>query len=171
MSLFLPPHIAAEKRREFAAEILKRVDLQDRRALEFTATLQLMDPRLIMVKARDPIAPGTPLRPGFYHVLRRNENAPMTVIPITENDCYVEPDSRVYTKLAESNMTQRRVMKDIERQDRIVEQAVQRENERAKDERKAELKERVLAVTRAQVSMSRDMPWSQNSAGRRGVKS
>lgn len=166
MTLFLPPHVAEQKRREFAAEIAKRIYM-DRRCEEFTDRLQLMDPQLVMVKAHDLIAPGTPLRAGFYHVLRRNENAPMTVIPITENGAYVEPDSRVYSKLAAGNMTQRRVMQDIERQDRAVEDAIRREGERAKDDRKAELKERVLAVTRAQVSMNRDTPWTQNSQGRR----
>lgn len=164
MTLYLPPHVAEQKRREFAAEIAKRIEV-DQRCEEFTARLRReIDPRLVMVKAGDLIAPGTPLRPGFYHVLRFNEDAPMTVIPITEHGNYVEPDGRVFVKLIHGNLTQQRVMDDIHARDRKEQQDAERAAQRAKDARRDELKERALAVTRAQVSMDRTVPWTQNQS-------
>jgi hypothetical protein len=178
MTIYLPAHVAEQKRREFAAEIAKRIHM-DQRCEDFTDRLQReIDPNLVMVKAHDLIAPGTPLKPGFYHVLRRNDGAPMTVIPITEHGRYVEPDSRLFTKLAAGNMTQRRVRDQIDRQDRAAEEAAHRDEERAKQDRRTELVERTKAVTRAQISLNRSVPWTQNSsptsrrdaAGRRSTK-
>jgi hypothetical protein len=166
VTLYLPPHVAAEERKRFAAEVAARVDV-DQRCVEFTAKLQQIDPHLVMVKARNLIAPGTPLRPGFYHVLRFNEDAPMTIMAVHENERYVEPDSRLFDVLARGHMTQRRVMDDIEHHDREVERAAQRESARAREDRTEELKDRVNAVSRVQVSMDRSVPWTQNDKGRR----
>lgn len=167
MSLYLPETAVAEMRQRFANEVLKRVTIEDDRAKEFTATLQKIDPRLFMVKAYDEIEPGTPLVPGFYHVLRRNDDAPLTVLPVHDNGAYVEPDSRVFDALARGNMASRRVMSDLEQQEKAVEKAVEREKANKRDDRQAELKDRVNAAVRAQVSLDRSVPWTQTSKARR----
>ena len=63
MSLYLPPSVAAERRREFAAEIDKRCDHGDPVAQEWTRKLQQIDGRLMMVRAHQLIAAGTPADP------------------------------------------------------------------------------------------------------------
>jgi len=167
MTLYLPEHVAEAERQRFEAAILRNVTVEDQRARDFTEVLQQINPDLFMVKAKDEIEAGLPLRAGFYHVLKRNHGAPMTVATVHENDRYVEPDSRVFERLAAGNMTQRRVMDTIAEQDRIVERAVAAENERARDERHAELRDRANAAWRTSVSLDRTRPWTQNEHGRR----
>src|SRR5215210_3477824 len=117
MSLLIPSHVQAridlEKRREFEARILRNVTVEDPRAREFTEALQLISPDLFMVKAHEQVEWGVPLRPGFYHLLVRNQDAPMSVMEVHDGGRYAEPDSRVFDVLAKGNLRERRVRDEL----------------------------------------------------------
>jgi hypothetical protein len=167
MSLYLPPHVIKQQRREFEQRILRCVTVEDRRAREFTRLLQQVSPDMFMVRAHDTVDAGLPLRPGFYHILVRNQDAPMTVMAVHENGEYAEPDSRVFDVLARGNLRERRVRERVAERDREEREAGERELRTANENRKERLKEIVLSATRAQVSMDRTIPWTQSSDGRR----
>src|SRR4051794_19138942 len=167
MTLLLPPHVIKQQRREFEQRILRCVTVEDPRAREFTETLQKISRDMFMVRAHDTVDADLPLRPGFYHILVRNQDAPMTVMAVHENGEYAEPDSRVFDVLARGNLRERRVRDRVAEQEREEREAGERELQAANDNRKERLKEIVLSATRAQVSMDRTIPWTQSSDGRR----
>jgi hypothetical protein len=101
---------------------------------------------------------------------------PLTVQPLVLRDGrpevggdggFVEPGSWVFDRLAESDMWSERVMRDRRRIKREAEEAKRRREEQERADFDRECLEHWKAVSRAQVSMSRDVPWTQNSAGRR----
>lgn len=166
MTLYLPPAVAEAERRRFAADVLRNVTIEDTRARECTAALQHIDPRLFMVKAHDKIDPGTPLMPGYYHILRRNENAPMSVFVVHHDGAYVEPTSRIFDRLAEGDLHDPRVFREMRDLDRKAHEQGERDHARDHADRRQELRERVNAATRTQVSLDGTLPWTQNSSGR-----
>jgi hypothetical protein len=165
--IYLPPHIIRQQRQEFEAKILRNVTIEDARAREFTEKLQKINPDMFMVRAHDTIDADVPLRPGFYHLLVRNPDAPMTVATVHENGAYAEPDSRIFDLLGRGNLRERRVRDRLAEQERELEMLVAKEKQTTNEQRKERLKEIVLSATRAQVSMDRTIPWTQNSQGRR----
>jgi hypothetical protein len=165
--LYLPPEVAAARRREFAQEIDKRCDLADPLARHFTKLLQQINPRLMMVRARELIAPGTPLIPGYYHLLCANDDAPLSVFAVNENGAYCEPDSRVFERLAAGDLHDPRTMRRYRDMQREAQRADERDAQRADEERREHVRDLVNAATRTQISTDRTRPWTQNASGRR----
>jgi hypothetical protein len=172
MSILLPAHIQrridVERRREFEASILRNVTVEDARAREYTTLLQQIRPDMFMVKAHNTIWDNVPLRPGFYHILVRNQDAPMTVITVTDGGAYAEPDSRVFTQLGLMDQSERRVRDRLRQQEQEERDAIEKDRLEGQERRLQVAREVVLSATRAQVSMDRTIPWTQNSDGRRG---
>jgi hypothetical protein len=167
MGLLLPPHIVKQQRREFEQRILRCVTVEDPRAREYTAKLQHISPDMFMVRAKDTVDADLPLRPGFYHILQRNPDAPMHVTVVHENGAYAEPDSRVFDVLARGNLRERRVRDRLAEQERERFEAEEKRHRTLNEDRRERLQEVVTSATRAQVSMDRTIPWTQNSQGRR----
>lgn len=108
---------------------------------------------------------GTQCRPGFYHVIRRNENAPITVMVVHgEHGEFVEPTSRIFDRLRQGDLWNESSVRARENAERRAAEAADRERAREREARQDELVERVKAATRTQVSMNPDTPWSQNAA-------
>jgi hypothetical protein len=175
--LYLPPNVVAERNAEenkrFFADLTRNVTANDPVAQECTAKLKQMHPDLWMVRAHDTIDADLPLRPGFYHLLRLNDPAvaPVSVFDIHDDGRWCEPSiDRVIDRLNQGNLTQRRVRDRLMETDRVVRRAVEKEHRTVNEDRRAELRERVNAAVRAQVSMDRTIPWTQSSDGRRGAK-
>ena len=165
--LYLPLHIARQERHRFEQRILRCVTIEDARAREYTRKLQAISPDMFMVRAHDTVDADLPLRPGFYHILVRNQDAPMSVMCVHENDRYAEPDSRIFDVLARGNLRERRVRDRLAQVEREQWEAGEKELETANENRRERLQEIVKSATRAQISMDRSLPWTQNSAGRR----
>lgn len=165
--MYLPPHVVAEQRKQYHAQILRNVTVEDERALEFTHKLQQIRPDMFMVKAHDTIWDPVPLKPGYYHILVRNEDAPMSVIAITDNGEYAEPDSRVFTQLGLMNMGEQRVRDRLRKQGEEEQAEIEKERKEGEERRLNVAREVVLSATRAQISMDRTIPWTQSSTGRR----
>lgn len=170
MSLHLPISVIKQMRQEFAEAVLRNVTIEDPRARECTAALQRLDPRLFMVKAHDRIEAGTPVVAGFYHLLARNDDAPLSVIPIHADGEYVEPNSRVFERLAAGDLSNPDVFRAVSNIERDAIKAADRERELNNEQRQYEVRAAVNAATRASVSMNRDYPWAQDQAGRRAIR-
>jgi hypothetical protein len=91
------------------------------------ADLQKLDPRLRMLRAKED-ADLPELTPGFWHVMRLNDNAPPTVVLTVKNPdgTYREPDSRVFDELRRDDMWHPQVGKDRRDRARLLEEAKER---------------------------------------------
>jgi hypothetical protein len=173
MSFWVPPKVAAElveERRQFQADVEQQVDRA--RIERWERELKRVDERLKLVLAK-PQAWGTPLRPGYWHIIRDNPGAPPSIMPIqTPDGGYMEPGAHMFDMLARSDLWDPRIMQHVRAARRRSEEAAERERAAQRQERQEHLRERVKAATRTQVSMNRDTPWAQNHAGtrRRGPK-
>lgn len=176
--MWLPPTVSDEHlagRREFEAELRDRMVRQAMLKVkgildEFNYELKRIDPRLEMVRAAENTH-GTPLRPGFYHIVRWNEGAPPSVMTIEgDNGEFVEPTSRVFEKLAREDLWDPENMRLLRQRQRLADEAAEKLKIREREQRQEEMLERWVAGTRTFVSMNRDSPWSQNAAGRRGAR-
>ncbi len=173
-NLVLPAHVQRridlDRRREYWALLKRNFTIEDPRCQEYTRKLQQLSPDLYMVKANDMVEIGAPLRPGYFHLLVIPDDAPPFVTPITNNGEYCEPTDRIFTILARGNLRERRVRDAIAAEEEQAQRDIAKEKAEQKEQRMERVKEIVLSATRAQVSMDRTLPWSQNSAGRRGHK-
>ena len=160
-----------EERRRSRALVEALFDFDDRVCREWSKHLKKLDPYLRLGRAHPKAYTDRfEVRPGFYHWIRDNPTTEPTVAAITTVDGgWCEPDSGLLRELEQADLQNpRAVAAALERREQR-ERAVQAERSREQSARVEELAERYLAATRAQVSMSRDVPWSQNAAGRRGV--
>lgn len=168
--LFLPPAVTRELQEERIAHYARvavlthHADVMD----DFNRELKAIDPYLELVKAKETIEAGTPLKPGYWHVIRHNPGAPPSIMTIEGPDGeYVEPDSGVFRQLREWCDLQNPAVGHRRRQRaQDIKQAEERRLAREREEADEEAMQRYLAGTRTQVSM---VPgWSQNAAGKRG---
>lgn len=162
--LWYPPSVSRElqdQTAQYAAEI-RAMAQRDATLDTWTKRLKQKDPYLELIKARDDAqCPG--MKPGHYHVLRHNPGAPPTLLPISGPDGeFVEPTSALLNLLDEGDLQNERAMEARRAKDEAAEAARRRDDERDTEDRQAEIHERYLAATRAQVSMSTDAPWTQN---------
>lgn len=171
--LWLPPKVSrelAEQSQEYNAS-LNLVCQTDEVCDEWNRELKRLDPYLRMVKAPERPVLGLPLHPAAYHILRDNPTAPTSVIPIVNGDGSPRlPPGRLLEELKGMDLQDVRVERMRERIQRESERAEERRKERVREERQEDTLERWRAVSRTQVSMNPDAPWTQNAAGRRGVK-
>jgi hypothetical protein len=166
--LYLPPHIIREQRQKFDAAIWRNVTAQDPLAQQYTVLIQRMAPGAAIVKAHDTIYDPVPLRPGFYHLLQKPIDAATQVTVLESGDGgYAEPGDWIFDCLARGNLRERRVRDRLAEQERVADEAAAKAMRTTNEQRKERLKDIVLSATRAQVSMDRTIPWTQNSQGRR----
>lgn len=171
MSIWLPPKVnrgLREKTSEYAASVESMVQRFKDKMDEFNRELYKLDPRLELIFV-PPNADLVGAIPGRYHVLRTAPDAPPTLIPVTgPNGEFCEPDSGIFTWLAENDMWNDRAKHDRERMRRRAEESARRQKEREREEMREELVERWKAATETSISFNRSSPWSQNVAGARG---
>lgn len=169
-TLFLPPGVTRELQQERIAHYARVTALTHYSEVmdDFNRDLKQIDPYLELVKAKETIDAGTPLKPGHWHIIRHNPGAPPSIMTIEGPDGeYIEPDSAVFRQLLEWCDLQNPAV-GHRRRERAEElrQAEQRRLAREREDADDEAMERYRAATRTQVSM---LPgWSQNTAGKRG---
>lgn len=162
-----------EARARHRAVIERLMDFDDPVCREWTPELQRLCPDLRMGRARpQAYEPGYTIIPGFYHWVRDNVSTADSVQPITAPDgvSFEEPTSAVLEDLRRNDLQNPHVYAALI--NRHVEVELERERQEQEDhqERVQEVLDRWKSATGAQVLMSPDVPWSQNTAGRRGVK-
>ena len=155
------------RRQQWREDIWRSIDLDERDPLliEYAAKLNHFDPRLMLVRAREEIVPGLPMKPGYYHLLIDNgPDVPLSVTIIEGADGeFVEPTSRLFEKLMAGDMREQRNLKRFEETARHEREANDRELARDREERRDHLKELVNAYTRTSISMNTARPWTQNN--------
>jgi hypothetical protein len=174
MALWVPPRVSKELLEERLlfeqmAALMFEVE-RDAVCDELNRQLEPIDPNVQIVRAKPTVRTGFPIKPGFYHFVRHNPGAPLSITPITgPNDEYVVPGSQVVDMLRERDLQNPQVRRDMERREEERQARLEAEKQQMRDEIDTEVTERVLAATRTQVSLNRDSAWSQNANGRRGV--
>lgn len=129
--------------------------------------LARIDPLLRLALASEN-ASAAGVRPGFYHLVRLNENAPMWVQPITgPNREFMEPSSAMLDALRMCDLQNTQVVIARQREDELAAKRREREQQAESDDRAREMFERLKAVSRTQILMSPDVRWAQNVTGQR----
>jgi hypothetical protein len=170
-NIALPPHVQKridlDRRAEYWAALKRNFTIEDPRCQEWTRKLQHLSRDLFLVKANDKVEIGVPLRPGFFHLLIMPRDAPPLLTPLTNGDEFAEPGDWIFDVLNRGNLRERRVRETIEREQEAEQAAIEKERRTAKENRMERVRDIVNSATRAQVSMDRSIPWTQNSDGRR----
>jgi hypothetical protein len=176
--LLLPPRVQKEilrdkwgQQRAMQRAVVDRlIDFEDPVAREWAPVLAKLDPRLRLGRARpQAYEAGFNVKPGFYHWVLDEPSAPITVEPITAEDgeSFTEPSSGLLRDLERNDLQNPHVYRALIEREQSKEQAAEKARQENLDEVNENAMERYVAATRAQVSMT-DVPWSQNSAGRKG---
>jgi hypothetical protein len=171
MSLYLPASVQreiADRRDSYRAAVLDSIDTecQEPLLLEYCARLQSLDRRLLLVRARETVIAGVPMKPGYYHLLIDNgPGIPVTVTVIEgAGGEFCEPTSRIFEKLGAGDMREQRNLDRFERTERDRFESVEREKARDRDERREHIGELVKAYTETSVSLTDARPWTQNQS-------
>lgn len=171
--LWVPPRVDRKLREETVArdEATKAMfDLTGQPMDAWNVELRKIDPLLALGRAKErAAAPG--VIAGYYHLLRFNEGAPMSVMPLHGPDGeFAEPSSQMLETLRAADLQNPRAVRDRQRLDEQQEAARVKGRETAHEERVEEAMGRWKAATETSVSMNSDTPWTQGVAGRRGRK-
>lgn len=172
MGLWVPPKVERELRdrtTEYEAELRGMFRFDGGILDVWNRELKQIDPLLRLVQAREKAhAPG--VRPGYYHLWRDNPGAPPWVQPLTgPHGDFVEPNSAMLGVLRASDLQNARAVADRRRLEMEAEREADRLKKAGHDERVEGAVELVKSLTETRVSMT-DQGWSQNVAGRKGVK-
>lgn len=172
--LILPAGVARDrvlraKTDRYNADIIARSRTDDV-CERFNRELRQIDHRLEMrYFGDDPNLVGA--IPNRYTLVLTPEVGPRTLIVLHgPRGEFMEPTSAVFSKLAEGDLWNGRAKRDREKAMESAERARDRQRQREQDDIHEELKDRHNAATRTWVSMNRDTAWTQNVAGKRGVR-
>lgn len=129
--------------------------------------LRKIDRNLRLMQATEnAAAPG--VMAGFYHLVRLRdtmEGTFMWVQPLRgPNGEFIEPTSMMLDALRGSDLQNASAVYDRKRADERNQASILRQRENDEDDRIREGIEHFKAVTRTQVLMSSDVPWSQNNS-------
>jgi hypothetical protein len=171
MSLWIPPKVSKklfEERLEYEQAVQLMLECEDPRE-DLNRVVAALDPDAAVLRAKPTVRTGFPLKPGYWHFIRRNPGAPMTVQPIEgPSGEYVDPTPSVLERmLRERDLQNPQVRRAMERREQERKALLEAEKQQMRDEIDTEVTERVLAATRTQVSLNRDSAWSQNASGRK----
>lgn len=128
--------------------------------------LQRIDPLLCLRRAKEhAAAPGVVA--DFYHLLRRNEQGPIWVMPLSLPDgSFAEPSAAMLDGLRACDLQNDRVLREAREREMRTDAEQERARERNREELCDEGDERWASMSRTQILMSPDVAWAQNSAGR-----
>jgi len=185
-ALWVPPRVTRElkeesRRREAAAIDALDLAARERWVREINEQLDRVVPGMFLAGCPDPapldlVAQGA--LPGYWHLVWPGyHDGPLNVQPLTVggdgrpqlggDGPRAEPGSWVFDALAQADMWNDRAMRERKR---IRAEAIREQRRREESEQRAfdeECLERYKAVSRAQVSLNRGTPWTQNASGRR----
>src|SRR4051812_27593306 len=166
--LLVPAHVQNDSATALMLEMVQRTEGQLRYWTE-VAQRELNDPRVFFVRADPGADPESELIPNFYHLIRNNEPpTPPSVIPVEHEGQFAEPGQWFIDRLRASDLQNPQVMRAHREAKRQAELAKQREQQNDDAERREHLRDAYKARFETSVSMSKDQPWTQNVAGKRG---
>lgn len=143
-----------QDRAEIAAEYAEVRGTLD----HFTRELRKIDPRLKMVKAHDRVRPGSPLKPGYYHVLLESPGHPTTIMPVEyDNGAYREPDSAVFEMVERNDLWNDRAQRANRERRRKLKEAAERQRARESRERVDHFNERWASANRTSILVTKNV--------------
>lgn len=176
---FAPPKVSDRlrdetRRREATAFLGLTTDDGSDWWRDWNRDLEAFMPGLRLCFAPDPCpvdATAIGARPGRFGLLFPSVmGSPRSVSSFSgPDDEIVQPGSWVFDWLRENDWQNPGVRRDRERAREAADRAKAKREQAEMDRMTDDIVERYLAGSRAFVSMSRDQPWSQNVAGRRGA--
>lgn len=164
---WVPPTVSREHR-QVTAQHDADVLLRAKAALpQFNYDLKQIDEHLELVYVDSLTDVGaTPLRAGYYHVLRRNPGAPVTVQVVEgPNGEFMEPTSALFEQLRFSDLWNGENMARLRSRHERAAQAADRLKAREREDRAEEVADRFNALERPSVSMDRSRPWTATGNG------
>lgn len=109
--------------------------------------------------------------PGFYHLVRLRDPASSMMMMLTPlqgpGGVFVEPSDAMLQGLRAADLQNPRAVADRVKRDRDAAELRRIEEARDDMDRRDQIREGINAITRTQVLMSPDVPWSQNVAGQK----
>lgn len=158
--MWVPPAVhrdLLDERRRLDAATLKGLELLEE-LNAINAELRKIDPHLELVRA-SPNATLPGLKPGYYHVVRRNPSAPVSVEVLEgPNGEFVEPGSNVFDMLERSDMWSERAMKIRQKKELDTARSRARQKERECLERMDEVRDRLRSLNNEQI-LVKEIPW------------
>lgn len=134
---------------------------------QWNPELRKIDVFLRLGRARDK-AEAAGIVAGYYHILRINPGAPLTVNPLTSPDGgFVEPSMAMLEALKGCDLQNDAVVKAKRKMDADRRAGLERDKARETSDRQREIFERFQAATRVHVSRT-DVPWTNKVKGRKG---
>lgn len=180
MRAWVPPKVSQELREESArreAETMKALVLEDGwdwvRKFNYELNRVVHGMKLAWCPDPAPVDAVTQgAQPGCWNLIWPGFNGgPLNVKPLVDEDGNPRhPGSWVFEMLDRADMWNDRAMRERTRILGEAREARARRKEQELANVTDDIIEHFLARTRAQVSMNTDTKWSQNHAGRRGVK-
>lgn len=139
--------------------IIRQVDNVEAVCASFNKELKKIDPHLRMVRAKDQTSPSSPLKAGYYHVIRDAPGHPSYVTPLEWADgSYREPGDWVFEHLQHEDLWNDRATKAKRKRDRDLEAARKRQKDRDSLARAREYDERVSHALNGRISVP-SRPW------------
>lgn len=172
--MWVPPSVSrelVEDRIEYSTKLRDLLYLEGGILDDWNRELRKIDPYLRLGQAVEKVPVGFPLKPGYFHIIRLNPDAPPTTNTLEgPNGEFVQPSLGMLERLKASDLQNAAVMRARKAAEQAQEAAKEKEKQGDRELRVEEGVERYKAATRTQVLTSEDVPWSQNVAGRRNGK-
>lgn len=117
---------------------------------------RLGEPNLKVVKAHEKVGFGSPLKPGYYHVLLEHPGHPTTILPIEyPNGEFRELGAHVYDLMEENDMWNDRARRSGRERSRKLAAAAERQRARESQARVDDYNERWHSANSTQISVSK----------------
>lgn len=154
--LWIPPRLRAGTD-EYRKELRDAMSFQNTVCAAWNPELQKIDPYLRLAKAHDN-AHCMGVRPGYYHLVRLNPDAPPWVQPLSTTDGrFIEPTSQMLDDLRASDMQNARAMADRAARELRDEQSRERDQARRDEERMDDMLDRFDHLENPRIVVSRDV--------------
>lgn len=152
--LWIPPTVSRELNdhvREVAAVTLGMFTFDGPVCGVWNPELRRIDEFLRLGRAREKaMAPG--VMPGFFHLIRVNPGAPLSVTPLTgPSGEFVEPSLAMLENLKAADLQNAAVVRERKRQDRLREESKRRAKENDRTVRREEIMDRWKSGTQIRV--------------------
>lgn len=119
---------------------------------------RLNEPHLKVVKAHDRVGEGSPLKPGYYHVLLEHPGHPTTIMPVEYPDgSFRELGSHVYDMMEENDLWNDRARRSGRERARKMQEAAARQRDRESRERVDEFNARWKSANNTSILVSKSI--------------